>query len=170
MKSSQTSTGPTINDKELLDYFWKYFELQSNQRNYTSALYVATITILLACIVASIELKITWALFLFLGFIIVTSIIFWILFNRTTKLRDKARNYLKQWEKDNNIKRKYLLFDDDEQTRFKFLPKKWKVTYTSLYGLLFFLVIAAAITIGVLFYLHVLELETVQSIVDTSTQ
>ena len=65
-----------IKHKDLLDYYWKYFELQSNQRNQIFAQYYTILTALSAGFITVYELEITWAKRFILVSVIFISFVF----------------------------------------------------------------------------------------------
>lgn len=84
--------------KDLLDYFWKYFELQSTQRNQTIGLYYTLVTALIGGFIVVAKLHMVLAEDIVLGSIIFVTIVFGIMFMRTTTLRNKARKHLEKLE------------------------------------------------------------------------
>lgn len=87
-----------ITAKDKLDFYWKYFELQSNQRNQTCQLYFTLLTALLGGLFAVVKVNMHWASLVVSITIAFYAIIFLFLFLRTTKLRNKCREYIAKLE------------------------------------------------------------------------
>lgn len=87
--------GETSNrEKELLDFYWKYFELQSNQRNHLCTVYFALISALISSyvLIHSLDFGDSFLLrFICLVMIASTAFIFYHMFKRSTILRNSAR-------------------------------------------------------------------------------
>ena len=123
-----------LEKRDLLNYYWKYFELQSHQRNQTCVLYASLFTALIASFLVAVGRGMIWAQYLILILISAVSIIFIILFKRSTELRDKARTYLSEWEVMYMNDKDKRLFDENEKNGTVLF------TYTNilaLYALLF---------------------------------
>ena len=87
-----------ISSKELLDYYWKYFDLQSQQRNLLCQFYITLIIALIAAFIYVLERKIVWAEYATLILLLLTIAIFALMFHRSTELRNVARKRLKTLE------------------------------------------------------------------------
>lgn len=87
-----------LESKDLLDYYWKYFDLQSHQRNLLCQFYVTLIIALIAAFMYVLKQQIIWAEYAALGLILLTVTIFGFMFHRSTKLRNAARALLERFE------------------------------------------------------------------------
>lgn len=87
-----------ITAKDKLDFYWKYFELQSNQRNQTCQLYFTLLTALLGGLFVVVKVNMHWASLVISITIVFYAVIFLFLFLRTTTLRDECRGYIAKLE------------------------------------------------------------------------
>lgn len=84
--------------KDLLDYYWKYFELQATQRNQIIGLYYTLMIALVGGFITVAKLQSVWAKDIVLVSIIFVSIAFGVMFMRTTRLRKRARELFEKLE------------------------------------------------------------------------
>lgn len=89
-----------MNDKELLDYYWKYFEMHSKQRMQIINFYISIEIVLIGGFFYLISLKqrMTWAEVITCIAIIVMDAVFWGLESRTRELIHFSEECLKSIE------------------------------------------------------------------------
>lgn len=115
-----------IDAKDLLDYYWKYFDLQSHQRNLLCQFYITLIIALFSAFMYTWEHRIIWAVYVVLILTIIIAIIFYFTFKRSTKLRNMARQYLA------NFERKYISDEKENPLSHEVKEKKF-FSYTNLF-------------------------------------
>lgn len=105
LQSNTSGKGKNMNQNEkntiLFEHYWKYFNLQSSQRNQICLVYFPIQTLLITSYFRSNDSK-SYQLAV-LTLIVLTGLAGGLLFLRTTKLRDHARNCLTRWEEQNRI-------------------------------------------------------------------
>ena len=81
--------------REYLDYYWKYYEMQSNQRIQVCSIYFTLISGLLGGYITVWKMEIHWAKLAVLILILFVALTFMVMFLRITKLRDEMREKIK---------------------------------------------------------------------------
>jgi len=138
-----------ITNKDLLDLYWKYLELQSSQRNQTCIWYFTILTALIGFLVSLIGFadrltNINLALSCIAVLIILATVVFWILFNLSNDMRNKARVYLQSIVEKN--------ISDEKMRPFSYEQQPTSLTYTKVLKLQFCIVIF----LSLIFLFHVI--------------
>ena len=138
-----TETSPFFGQKELFDYYWKYYELQSNQRNQLCTFYFTIMSALIAVFTALYpdSKDYIWIICAAMSLI---ALFFGLMYHRTTTLRNHARKCLIEFEEEffrgnsNTPMGKMEKIFDNEKKKINFHTICMYIQFAAVFGLSLF--------------------------------
>lgn len=136
--SASVAAAGAIDDKALLEYYWKYFELHSKQRMQMINFYITVEVVLFGAFftLLTIEKPMIWAEYLVLGGISLISLVFWGLDYRTKTLIHWCEDCMEALERiyEPQLDASLLVM---AQSAAKTKSSRWgRLTYSMWFGLL----------------------------------